>query len=118
MLLDELSPIAHVEQVAVYHNSDAPELPPLVLERLNKGAVDWITLSSSAITERLHALLPKPALNAIAQGSIRLASISPITSSAAARLGWPITAEATEATWPSLVEAIRKVVASEALEKS
>ena len=58
MLKDELRRVAEVEQVAVYRNADAEALPPNVLERIAEGSVDWITLTSSAITERLHALLP------------------------------------------------------------
>ncbi|MFO0951686.1 MAG: uroporphyrinogen-III synthase [Isosphaeraceae bacterium] len=55
---DELSRVATVEQVAVYTNADAADLPESVKERLAEGSVDWVTLTSSAITERLHGLLP------------------------------------------------------------
>jgi uroporphyrinogen III methyltransferase/synthase len=72
---------------------------------LAEGTVDWITLTSPAITERLHALLPEAARARVGT-SIRLASISAITSAAAAQLGWTVAAEAREATWPGLVQAI------------
>lgn len=110
VLREELERVAHVEQVAVYQNADAPALPRDILERLAEGSIDWITLTSSAITERLHALLPGPARATIADGTIRLASLSPVTTAAAARLGWPIAAEASEATWPGLVATICKAV--------
>jgi uroporphyrinogen III methyltransferase/synthase len=112
VLKDELERVAQVEQVAVYTNADAPDLPQNVLERLAEGSVDWITLTSSAIAERLHALLPEPARPLIGR-SIRLASISPVTSAAANRLGWPIAAEATEYNWHGLVQAVIARVARE-----
>jgi uroporphyrinogen III methyltransferase/synthase len=112
LLLETLRPIAHVEQIAVYRNADAAELPPAVIERLVAGSVDWITLTSSAITERLHALLPDDARRRIGR-EIRLASLSPVTSAAAARLGWPVAAEAAVYTWPGLVRALVERVAAD-----
>jgi uroporphyrinogen III methyltransferase/synthase len=115
LLRDELERIADVEQIAVYRNADAESLPPAVLERLAAGTVDWITLTSSAITERLHALLP-PAIRDRIGHDIRLASLSPVTSATAARLGWPIAAEAAVHTWPGLVRALAdRVVADRRL---
>lgn len=105
VLKDELERVAQVEQVAVYQNADAEALPPHVAARLAEGSVDWITLTSSAITERLHALLPAPA-HALIGGPVRLASISPVTTAAAARLGWTVDAEARTYTWDGLVQAI------------
>jgi uroporphyrinogen III methyltransferase/synthase len=105
VLLDELRPICRVEQIAVYRNADADSLPATVRQRLVAGTVDWITLTSSAITERLHALLPEEARRKIGR-EIRLASISPITSATATRLGWTVAAEASAYTWPGLVAAI------------
>ncbi|MGE5756339.1 MAG: uroporphyrinogen-III C-methyltransferase [Planctomycetaceae bacterium] len=105
VLKDELRRVAEVEQVAAYRNADAEALPTPVAERLAEGTIDWITLTSSAIAERLHALMPEPARARIGS-SIRLASLSPVTSATAARLGWPIAAEAHTYSWPGLIEAI------------
>jgi uroporphyrinogen III methyltransferase/synthase len=105
LLKDELERVARVEQVAVYANADADALPPAVAERLAEGSVDWITLTSSAITERLHALLPDRARPLVGR-SIRLASISPVTTATAERLGWHVAVEAREYTWPGLVQAL------------
>lgn len=105
ILKDELEQVARVEQVAVYRNADADSLPAEVVRRIAEGSVDWITLTSSAITERLHALLPEEARRRVGR-EVRLASISPVTTSAAARLGWPVAAEATVYTWEGLVRAI------------
>ena len=106
VLREELSKVARVEQVPVYRNVDVDALPDAIADRFNDGSIDWVTLTSSAIADRLHALLSETARDRIARGAIRLASISPVTSDAARRLGWPIAAEATEATWPGVVRAI------------
>lgn len=105
ILKDELERVAHVEQVVVYRNIDAEELPPAVLDRIEAGEVDWITLTSSAIAERLHALLPEQS-RALVGTQIRLASISPVTTATASRLGWNVAAEAHDHTWRGLVRAV------------
>ncbi len=113
ILKDELERVADVEQVPVYRNADAEALPPGVLERIEAGTVDWITLTSSAIAERLHALLTEEARGRIGR-EIRLASLSPVTSATIARLGWPVAVEATVFTWDGLVGAIAAKVVEEA----
>jgi uroporphyrinogen III methyltransferase / synthase len=109
ILKEELEKVAFVEQVAVYRNADAEALPTFVLDRIAEGTVDWITVTSPAITERLHALLPEPARRVIGS-SIKLASLSPVTSSAAERLGWRVAIEARVATWEGLVQVISESV--------
>jgi uroporphyrinogen III methyltransferase/synthase len=113
ILKDELERVAHVEQVAVYRNADAESLPTEVLERIEAGTVDWITLTSPAIAERFHGLLTDRARARIANGEVRLASLSPVTSAAVGRLGWSVGAEATVYTWDGLVEAIVEAVAQQ-----
>ena len=97
--------MADVDQVAVYHNADAESLPDAVVERILNGTVDWITLTSSAITTRLHDLLPEAARQRIGR-EVRLASLSPVTSETVTRLGWSVAAEAVEFTWEGLVHAL------------
>ncbi|HEX8199349.1 MAG TPA: uroporphyrinogen-III synthase, partial [Isosphaeraceae bacterium] len=111
VLRDELERVAHVEQVAVYHNADVEALPPGVAERIAAGAVDWITLTSSAIAERLHALLPEAARRRVGR-DVLLASLSPVTTAAAARLGWPVALEAARYTWDGLVQDLIERVAA------
>jgi uroporphyrinogen III methyltransferase / synthase len=110
VLKDELSTVAQVEQIAVYRNADVDALPDVVARRLAEGSIDWVTLTSSAITTRLHGLLSVEA-RAKVGASIRLASISPVTTEAANRLGWEVAAEAEEYTWDGLLSAIVKVEA-------
>ena len=112
VLKDELQHVADVTQVAVYHNADAESLPESRRGRILDGTVDWITVTSSAIVSRLHALLPEPARQRIGR-EVRLASLSPVTSETASRLGWHVAVEATEYTWEGLVHSLVERIAAE-----
>ena len=105
VLKDELAHLDNVDQVAVYHNSDAAALPESVIERIRDGTVDWVTLTSPAITARLHELLPHELRGRLGK-EIRLASLSPVTTEAAHSVGWSVAVEAAEYTWEGLVRAI------------
>ncbi len=110
ILKDELQRVAEVEQIAVYSNVDAPSIPDAVIDRIAAGSIDWITLTSSAITARLHALLPDRARCQIGR-STRLISLSPVTTAAARSLGWDVAAEATVYTWDGLIQTLIEQVA-------
>jgi uroporphyrinogen III methyltransferase/synthase len=112
VLKDELEQLADVDQVAVYHNADSSALPEAVADRITAGTIDWITLTSPAITARLHELLPEAARERIGR-EIRLASLSPVTTEAARAVGWTVAVEAAEFTWGGLVRAIVDQVAKE-----
>jgi uroporphyrinogen III methyltransferase / synthase len=112
VLKDELDQLADVDQVPVYHNSDAATLPDSVVERIREGTIDWITLTSPAITARLHALLPQE-LRGRVGNDIRLASLSPVTTEAARSVGWTVAVEAAPYTWDGLVRAIVEQVERE-----
>jgi uroporphyrinogen III methyltransferase/synthase len=112
LLRDELGHMADVTQVPVYHNADAIDLPESVVERIAAGTVDWITVTSSAIARRLHALLPEPARRRIG-GPVRLASLSPVTTQTAAELGWDVAVEARKYTWEGLVNSLVERIAAE-----
>jgi uroporphyrinogen III methyltransferase/synthase len=112
VLRDELEQLAEVTQIAVYQNADVESLPQPVVERIAEGTVDWITLTSSAITARLHALLPGEAEGRVGR-DVRLASLSPVTSRTARDLGWMVDVEAEEYTWEGLVRSIVERVAAD-----
>ena len=112
LLKDTLDQLAHVDQVAVYHNVDAESLPEPVIERIAQGTVDWITLTSSAITTRLYSLLSQSSRDRVGR-EIRLASLSPVTTETAVALGWHVAVEAVEFTWEGLVAALIEQVARE-----
>jgi uroporphyrinogen III methyltransferase/synthase len=112
ILKDELQKLADVDQVAVYENRDAESLPEYVVERLQNGTVDWITLTSSAIATRLRDLLPDAARERLGR-DVRLASLSPVTTETAMKFGWTVAVEATEYTWDGLVRALVERVSLE-----
>ncbi len=89
----------------MYHNTDAATLPEPVMERIRDCTIDWITLTSPAITARLHGLLPRELRGRLGK-EIRLASLSPVTTEAARSVGWNVAVEAAEFTWDGLVRAI------------
>jgi uroporphyrinogen III methyltransferase/synthase len=110
VLRERLERVATVDQVAVYHNEDADELPDPVVARLNAGTVDWITLTSPAIANRLLDLLPVEARTRIG-AEIKLATISPITTEAVVKRGYTVAVEAITHDWPGLVRAMIEWVA-------
>jgi uroporphyrinogen III methyltransferase/synthase len=112
ILKEELAKLADVDQVPVYHHHDADTLPPVVIERILNGTIDWITLTSSAITVALHELLPRRAREQVGR-TIRLASLSPVTSETAQKLGWSVAVEASEYTWTGLVRALVEEISHE-----
>jgi len=112
LLKEELEKVADIHQVSVYQNADAENVPELVAQRIGSGTVDWITLTSSAIATRLHALLPEAARSLVGR-QIRLASLSPVTSATVNQLGWDVAVEASISTWEGLVQALVDHVAAE-----
>ena len=111
LLLDELAQLAEVLQVTAYRNADSEEIPPDVLGRIEAGSVDWVTLTSPAIAGRFHGLLSGLAKSRIGR-EVRLASLSPVTTEAITRLGWPVAVEASVHTWDGLVAAMATHVAA------
>ncbi len=112
LLKQELAMVADVHQVAVYQNADAEVLPESIVRRIESATVDWITLTSSAIAVRVHALLPDSARRLVGR-QVRLASLSPVTSETVRGLGWDVAVEASVYTWDGLVKGIIERVASE-----
>lgn len=101
---------ATIEELVVYQNLDVEAFSEDVLTALNEGALDWIGLSSPSIARRVASLLPDSARDRLGQ-SLRIASISPVTSAAASEAGLPVHVEATTFTWEGIFEAIRAAVA-------
>jgi uroporphyrinogen III methyltransferase/synthase len=106
LLREELASVARVEQVAVYSQVDALEPNAAVLDHLERGEVDWVTLTSSNIARALVRSLSPAALGHIRVGTTKLVTISPVTSEAVRELGLPVTAEAAEYTTAGVVAAL------------
>lgn len=90
----------HVEPIVVYASRDVTRAEPEVTELVAAGAIDWVTVTSSAIARALAALFGEQ-LN-----DCKLASISPVTSATLRELGYHVAAEARQYTMPGIVEAI------------
>jgi uroporphyrinogen III methyltransferase/synthase len=103
---------ATLEEAVVYQNIDVESLPAAVLAQIEAGELDWIGLSSPSIARSLRHLLTPKALAQLGR-SVRLASISPVTTSAAREVGLPIAAEAEAYHWEGIFEAIVKTIERE-----
>ena len=98
---------AVVEELVVYRNVDIETFSEDNITAIENGDINWIGISSPSIARNLHRLLSKSE-SAFAQigKSVRLASISPVTTSAAQEVGLTVSAEATEFTWDGIFQAI------------
>ncbi len=98
---------AEVDEIAVYHTLPVAENSDQLLLLLQKGQVDLITFTSSSTVKNFNALIPEDDRQALLQG-VTLASIGPITTSTAAKLGYKIDLTADTYTIPGLCQEILK----------
>lgn len=108
---------AMLEQIVVYRNIDVDALPEQELAAVERGELDWIGLSSPSIARSLARLLTPAALAQLGK-SVRLVSISPVTTAAAQDVGLPISAEAATYTWNGICEAVIRAESSRQRESS
>ena len=99
---------AQLEEAIVYQHQDVATWTDDVNQRLIAGQLDWIVVSSPAIARNVARLVPEPA-RAFLGKSIRIASISPVTSATCQEVGLPVSAEATEHTWDGVMAVIQQV---------
>lgn len=96
---------AELSELVVYQNVDVAAFDAATVAALEAGEVDWIGLSSPAIARGLGRLLPAAARARLGT-TLRLASISPVTSAAARDAGLSVSAEAATYTWDGILAAI------------
>ncbi len=96
---------AQLEQCIVYQNVDRQQLSPEELSLIENGQLDWVGLSSPSIARSLFNLLTPKALARLG-GPVRVATISPVTTEAALKVGLPVNAEAKVYTWEGILQAI------------
>jgi uroporphyrinogen III methyltransferase/synthase len=106
LLRQQLAAVAEVDQVAVYSQVDAVEPDPAALDALRRGDVHFVTLTSSNIARSLARVVDDTILARIRSGAVRLVTISAVTSRDVRALGWPVAAEAREATVEGVVAAL------------
>ena len=110
VLREQLSGICQVEQVAVYAQVDAIEGDDEVLDSLRRGEIEFVTLTSSNIARSLLDRLDVTCRRRVEVGEIKLISISQVTSADIRKHGFPVAAEATEATVAGVIEALVRLV--------
>ena len=93
---------AYVTQLVTYQNLDVPTADPAIIELADAGQIDWITLTSSASATNAVNLLGDRIR------SMRIATLSPVTTSRVRELGLKVSAEADPYTIDALVESIQK----------
>jgi uroporphyrinogen III methyltransferase/synthase len=108
VLRETLAGIAHVEQVAVYSQVDAVPTAEHadLLEALRIGHIEFVTLTSSNIARSVLRVVEEPVRERIRTGTVKLVTISPVTSAAVREFGLEPAAEATEYTMSGLVRAL------------
>jgi uroporphyrinogen III methyltransferase/synthase len=106
VLRRELAAVATVDQVAVYSQVDTVEADPDVLSALSRGDIPYVTLTSSNIARSLARLVDETTHARIRSGAVKLVTISAVTSADVRALGWPVAAEAKEATAEGVVAAL------------
>ncbi len=114
VLRQQLAAVATVDQVAVYSQVDTLEADPAVLGALSRGEMHYVTLTSSNIARSLARLVDEPARARIRSGAVKLVTISAVTSRDVRALGWPVAAEAKEATAEGVVTALVALAEKEA----
>lgn len=93
------------DEIAVYRHVDETNWDAAVVDRIVRGQVDWIVLTSPRIVRSLMAHLPDPAKAQLGERT-KLASISPLTSAAANEYGLEVAAEAPTASTDALIDAM------------
>jgi uroporphyrinogen III methyltransferase/synthase len=91
---------AIVEQVVAYRSIDVTEVDAEILDAIDAGRVDWITVTSSAIARSLVNLLGERLRKC------KLATISPLTTEALREQGYDAVVEAREYTMAGIVAVI------------
>jgi uroporphyrinogen III methyltransferase/synthase len=98
---------ARVTQAVFYRHVDAPGPDDSIKMAMDQGRVSWVTVTSSAIAESLVRCYGE------SLRQVRLASISPVTSSRIRELGFDVSAEASDYTAEGVVQAILTAVAAD-----
>lgn len=94
-----------VLEAPIYRTLPEHRFRPYILDLLDQGEIDWITFASSSTVESFVNLLEG---NVSRIGKVRIASIGPVTSATARKLGLTVHAEAKVHTLDGLVQALQE----------
>ena len=96
---------AQVNEVTAYQTLAVAEQSEELIKALSRCEVDLVTFTSSSTAKNFRQLLPDDQFQNLMH-SVQVASIGPITSETAAKLGFQISIEAKEFTIEGLLQAI------------
>jgi uroporphyrinogen III methyltransferase/synthase len=106
LLREQLAAVCQVEQVAVYSQVDAVEMDDEIMNAMRRGEIEFVTLTSSNIARALLNRLDATCRRRVEMGEIKLVTISPVTSAEVRKLGFPVAAEADQATTDGVIAAL------------
>jgi len=109
LLREELSKVAHVEQVVTYEQVDKVDTTADAFAALRRGEIEFITLTSSNIARALLAAFDDTMRGRVQRGDVKLVAISPETGKAIHAGGLPVAAEATTFTTDGVIDAVVKL---------
>jgi uroporphyrinogen III methyltransferase/synthase len=96
---------AEVDEVTTYLTKKPPVKTDQLIKHLEEKTIDLVTFTSSSTAKNFKDLLPPEKAEKLIQG-ITFASIGPITTETAIKLGFKVPITATSYTIPGLCEAI------------
>jgi uroporphyrinogen III methyltransferase/synthase len=106
ILPEQLSKMgAMVDEVPVYRTRPADDRADRLIEQLETGSIDMITFTSSSTVTNFKSLLPRDRFDELIR-RVTVASIGPITSETARKLGFEVHLTADSFTIPGLVASI------------
>jgi uroporphyrinogen III methyltransferase/synthase len=106
VLPDELRKMgARVNEITVYQTVPVTDGAEQLIEALRSGGVDIVTFTSSSTVANFKALLPEADFDDLMR-PVKVASIGPITTDTAHRLGFAVHITAENYTIPGLVDGI------------
>jgi len=98
---------AEVDEVTTYLTENVADNVDLLIEQLTQKSIDLITFTSSSTVKNFKALLPSEKFRNLLDG-VTIASIGPITTDTAEKLGFEVHITAPTYTIPGLCDAILK----------
>ncbi len=98
---------AIVEEITSYKTEPSKENTSILMEMLENEKIDIITFTSSSTVKNFKAIIPEDKFNQLTN-KIKIASIGPITTKTAKKLGFKVNIEAKEFTIEGLCQTILK----------
>ncbi|NND98394.1 MAG: uroporphyrinogen-III C-methyltransferase [Pirellulaceae bacterium] len=99
---------ADVTQVVAYDHRDVTTVDPKIIAAAQSGTIDWVTVTSSATAVSLHHLFGDT------MKTMKIASLSPVTTKTLLSLGYHVQAEADPYTMDALIQSILGSCSSQA----